>query len=370
VNFLKKLLAFCAGFLVGFGGVYFLAGSHTPPVKTDLEKALVNFSASLRALTADLGPGTKIVKMSDDWYLAEKKLPFFNDKKQMVGEKPVYFSLERIPVDDPCTDTWQEFCDYQTKKNSEYREGLKLLFQLKKITEVEKEHVLGVLASAQNALGFLCDYVTENANLYPWQHKGVRNGDLWIAYAAKEKPEKPFREVTSAQAATVWKTFLMTVAVRTDDAVPFQVHMGISQPPILIYKRSEYALPQNLSVELHAFAARALQQRGREKGVEKVYVLTRPLFIMNKILRENLGDACILWGVSAVDAKIKEKDRRCVVRVVTEGSEKKLELLGLDLKTPFFSRAILSEEGDCNGLLNAAGSCDFAVLVDKLAKRF
>lgn len=100
--------------------------------------------------------------------------------------------------------------------------------------------------------------------------------EVWVIYVSNVEPTDPYE-----------KSFInnieMTIAILTDEFVPFQLHMGISRG--MSYLASGSKQHKNISLYIHAFAAKILQIQYGNKN----YVITTPLKIMRDILINNLS---------------------------------------------------------------------------------
>lgn len=247
----------------------------------------------------------QLEKKSDDWYLAEKKL--LVDGK----EKPFYFSLERITsqidallvryvfsgqatiAQELLSDLWGSV-KYGCMSSEEGKRTVKKL----KLQDKDEPY-LDYLYKNQHILQIQEPVARLLTGLKHWEECQV-----WLAYVTEKKPTKAvasvvvnylvWREnehlVTDQQAERehleMCTNMRMAMAVMTHEKVPFQLHMGIFANPIVI--RDKKTRPKNLSIELHAFAARALD------GLQKIYMITTPLPIMLTIFKKKLGDDCMV----------------------------------------------------------------------------
>lgn len=104
-------------------------------------------------------------------------------------------------------------------------------------------------------------------------------GVAWVAYAAtKDFPLLEWEEK---------KNIELAFAVLTQPDIPFQIHRGIS-------RNEDYTGPQHpsISLDLHAFAARAM----RKINPLKRYVISDPLEKMREIFIKNLPSQCYQNG--------------------------------------------------------------------------
>jgi hypothetical protein len=236
-----------------------------------------------------------IKKMNDDWYLAEKMLPVV-DAQGHVTEEPFCFSLERIKTEDD-KNVLKDFIG----KQRDIAWGLldKLRDSVKYASEYsEVEHKPGAKDDDEGHLEYLNKNIHILASLFRPINailqclRNFKKSDVWVVYVsdvAGNRPERPLALQSLEEREETLHRVRMMVAVATHGEAPFQLFEGIFSNALSIRERKP-KVKGNLSIELLAFAAKAM----KERDATKIYVIMKPLEKMRDILMKKLGVACMV----------------------------------------------------------------------------
>ncbi|MDD9139866.1 MAG: hypothetical protein NQ127_02950 [Candidatus Cardinium sp.] len=141
--------------------------------------------------------------------------------------------------------------------------------------------------------------------------------ELWIAYAAIVEPSSNLK----------YEDIEMVVTVSTANGLPFTSHRGIFRSPLFqraIHPKLQKQPHKNISVSLHAFAARTILQL----HVDKIYMINAPALEMRGILIKALPTA-IAIGDNLLKEAYEEKLRNGTL------SQDTIPLLEMMKKTPY-----------------------------------
>jgi hypothetical protein len=261
------------------------------------------------ALLPILSIATDIKRLSDDWYLAEKVLKVVDDKGKTV-EKPFWFLMERVKTEDEKKaleafikkqkEIAQELND-KVHNSARYWDSFSHWGQEKKPEkDSESGEYLDYLRKNFGVLD-IAGFGGKPADMLLKCLRYFKKSDFWVASVWDKKPDpnQPPKEM-----GDLLNTARMMVSVTTHPEVPFQMHMGIFANPVVV--RDQKARPKDLSIELHAFAAKAMKMHDSEK----MYMITAPLPVMLEILKKKLGKDCIV-GARVPDS-VRESERTSV----------------------------------------------------------
>ncbi len=204
------------------------------------------------------------------------------------GEKPhaksgetIYFYMER--VDSSNLAFWENY----PKEQEKYRfELLDLLYKTEPVPEWVEPHRMLIETAFLGTQAF-------GNSLKFYKDEQKEESELWVAYVSNKKLSK--------RGEASLDNVEMNFAVMTSELVPFTSHMGISRSVSFVYKK----LPMHggLAVDLHAFAAKVMQQIHHDKK----YMITVPADTMQKILIKFLSGSGIYIGDNNYHIYLEER---------------------------------------------------------------
>ncbi|AWN81469.1 hypothetical protein [Candidatus Cardinium hertigii] len=142
--------------------------------------------------------------------------------------------------------------------------------------------------------------------------------ELWIAYAAIVEPSSNLN----------YDDIEMVMTVSTANGLPFSSHWGIFRSPLFqmnINQKLQKQPHKNISVSLHAFAARTILQL----HADKIYMINAPALEMRDILIKALPDTAIAIGDNLLKEACEEELRNGKL------SQEKIPLLDMMQKIPY-----------------------------------
>lgn len=162
----------------------------------------------------------------------------------------------------------------------------------------------------------------------------TRTEDRFVAYAARQpisdrgSPLPPAEDASPADLLAMhqelYPALLLTVGVATERDLPTVTHFGIFRNPLAFFDVEP--MHRGLAMQLHGFAATVCRLALRHK----VYMVTRPMPRMTKILRRTLAPEEIYVGRDEADVR-DYVNRRLPRGVPRLGEKQRLGFTGVTL---------------------------------------
>lgn len=188
---------------------------------------------------------------------AARKNPVF-EAYSCKHSDDLYFTM--VKVTDLNREFWQNYCNYSSKKQQAV-DVMKT--QMEKVGKKISDHPRRQMAESIGGgmAGFF---------VFPKQEDGV---EQWVTIASSKPIESNNIDLNDVE---------MTMMVTTKKDSPISIHMGISRNPWQLFKEK---WNKNISMWMHKFAAKAMQQR----YPDKTNVASSPIEKMTELFEAELG---------------------------------------------------------------------------------